>query len=52
MTLLALATWGAVGLLIFGSSAVFLWFLFDAGEILHGPGPVEGGADEGTEEDR
>ena len=52
MTWLALATWGAVGVLVFGSSAVFVWFLFDAGKILHGPRPGEEGADEGTEEHR
>lgn len=36
MSLLALATWSAIGILVVGSVAVFVWFLFDVGEILHG----------------
>lgn len=42
MTFLSLATWTAIGVLIFGSVALFVWFLFDAGKILHGDAPPEG----------
>ena len=36
MTLLAFVTWAAIGVLIFGSSAVFIWFLFDVRKVLEG----------------
>lgn len=39
MSLLALATWSAVVILVAGSLAVFVWFLFDAGKVLHGDPP-------------
>lgn len=42
MTLLALATWSAVVVLVVGSVVVFVWFLFDIGEVLHGHGPGAG----------
>lgn len=38
MSLLALATWAAVCVLVLGSLAVFVWFLADAGKVLHGEG--------------
>lgn len=41
MTFLALATWTAIGVLVFGSVLVFVWFLFDARKILHGPPSAE-----------
>lgn len=37
MSLLAVATWTSVTVLVVGSVAVFVWFLFDAGKVLHGP---------------
>lgn len=39
MTLLALATWTAITVLVFGSLALFVWFLFDAGKVLHDDAP-------------
>jgi len=41
MSFLFLATWTAIGVLVFGSVALFIWFLFDAGKILHGDAPLE-----------
>jgi hypothetical protein len=38
MSLLVLATWSAIVVLVAGSVAVFVWFLFDVGEVLHGEG--------------
>ena len=38
MSLLALATWSAIVILLAGSVAVFVWFLFDVGDVLHGEG--------------
>jgi hypothetical protein len=47
MTFLAFVTWLAIGVLIFGSSAVFIWFLFDVRKVIQGdaPPPVEGTSD-------
>lgn len=35
MTLLALATWAAIGVLVVGSVLVFAWFLMDVRSVLH-----------------
>ncbi|HSM61348.1 MAG TPA: hypothetical protein VK849_11145 [Longimicrobiales bacterium] len=43
MSLLALATWTAVCVLVPGSLAVFVWFLADAEKVLHGPVGESGG---------
>ncbi len=44
MSLLTLVTWAAVVVLVVGSLAVFVWFLFDIQKVLHGPAPgSEGG---------
>jgi len=47
MTFLASVTWLAIGVLIFGSSVVFIWFLFDVRRVLRGDVPplVDGAAD-------
>ncbi|MFH1764903.1 MAG: hypothetical protein ABIF09_11990 [Gemmatimonadota bacterium] len=42
MRLFDLATWTAVVILVLGSSAVFIWFLKDAGKILRGDEGHEG----------
>lgn len=48
MTFLAFVTWLAIGVLVFGSSAVFIWFLFDFRKVLESDAPprVEGASDE------
>ena len=48
MSGLAWATWAAIVILVVGSSAIFVWFLFDAKELLRGPG----GDDESGEAER
>ncbi|MFH1763853.1 MAG: hypothetical protein ABIF09_06650 [Gemmatimonadota bacterium] len=54
MRLFDLATWTAIVILVLGSSAVFIWFLKDAGQVLTGEkgtsGPQPGG-DEGPEKE-
>jgi hypothetical protein len=53
MKLFDMATWTAVVILVLGSSAVFVWFLKDAGKVLKGHGmppagpPGEKGEPEG-----
>lgn len=45
MTLLALATWASIGVLVVGSVLVFAWFLADVRSVLHEEGP-KGGEEE------
>lgn len=40
MSPLAMVTWAAVVVLVVGSVAIFIWFLFDVGSVLHGEGPA------------
>lgn len=40
MSILAVATWTAIGVLVFGSIAVFIWFLKDARSVLRPSEPT------------